>query len=79
MGQFPIQLKRNKKSHRIIQGHVNKNNIQNAERNAKHNETTSMSRKMQQMWPLANEIFRLPTKMKRTNIPHLLQRTFTSN
>jgi hypothetical protein len=55
MGHFHIQRKRNKKNYKIIQGHANKNSIQNTKHNAKHSETTSTNRQLQQKWLLPND------------------------
>jgi hypothetical protein len=44
MGHFHIQWKRNKKNHKIIQGHTNKNRIQIAEHNRKQSETISTNK-----------------------------------
>jgi hypothetical protein len=82
MGHFHIQQKRNKKNHKIMQGHSNKNSIQNAKHNTKHSETTSTDKQIHQKWHLPNEMLTLPTKISmanRQNIPHQIQRTYTSN
>jgi hypothetical protein len=44
MGHVHIQWKRNKKNHKIIQGHPNKNIIQNVKHNTKYSEPTSTKR-----------------------------------
>jgi uncharacterized protein YegP (UPF0339 family) len=36
MGQFYLELKRNKETYKTLQGYANKSSIQNAEHNTKH-------------------------------------------
>jgi hypothetical protein len=82
MGHFHIQRKRNRKNHKTIQGHANENSIQNEEHNRKHAKTTSAKGQIKQAWYIPNVIRRLSTKMYRTskqNIPHWIQRKYTSN
>jgi hypothetical protein len=82
MGHVHIQQKRNKKNNKIIQGHQNKNIIQNAKHNTKHSETTPTKRQIQGKRHLPNEILKLTIIIGRTDrqsIPHQIQRAYTNN
>jgi hypothetical protein len=68
MGHFHIQRKRNKKSHKTIQGRANKYSISNAEHNTKHNKARSTNRQKEQKWHLPNEAPRLPTEQSILNL-----------
>jgi hypothetical protein len=67
MGHIHIYQKRNKKNHKIIQGHPNKNTIQNAKHNTKHSETTPVKRETHRKWYLPYEMLRLSTQTFRTD------------
>jgi hypothetical protein len=44
MGHVRVQRRRNKKNHKIIQGHQNKNSMDNVKHNKNHRETTHIKR-----------------------------------
>jgi HD-like signal output (HDOD) protein len=49
-----------------MQGHPNKNGIQNTKHNTKHSETTPMNKQLQRKWHLPNEMLRLTAHIHMT-------------